>query len=170
MDLGTNTATERHFANRLGKLFYYQNRCDVHFQFNCGQSVGAHVLILFAGSPVFAAMFQSDLLEAQTGKVDIVDYEIDVFRQLMICLYTGRAPKLSDKTMTSLLFQAADKNGVETLKNECLDELLSQLRIGNAIEMLVWSHFNSVPKLFEYAMEIFVDILAGYATNPNGTI
>lgn len=157
IDFGTNTATERYITSGFEKLFYDQNQCDVQFQFKNGQSVGAHVLILSAGSPVFAAMFQSGLVEAQTRKVYIVDIEMEVFRQLLICLYTGRAPKLTDKAMTPLLFQAADKYGVETLKNECLDELLEQLDVGNAIDMLIWSHFNYVPELFESAMEIFVE-------------
>ena len=156
IDFGTNTETERQVISGLGKLFYDQKQCDVQFQFKNGQSISAHALILSAGSPVFAAMFQCRLSESQTRKVDIVDIEMEVFRQLVICLYTGRAPKLAERVITPLLFQAADKYGVETLKKECLDELLAQLTISNAIEMLIWSHFNYVPQLFESAMDIFL--------------
>jgi len=43
----------------ISELFYKQTLCDVEFRFGNGKTIGAHVLILSAGSPVFAAMFQS---------------------------------------------------------------------------------------------------------------
>jgi hypothetical protein len=156
MDFGTNEVKEKHVITGLADMFHNQKQCDVQFEFNDGQSVGAHVVILSAGSPVFAAMFQSDFLETKTRKVTIVDVEIAVFKQLLIFLYTGNAPRLAEESITRLLFELADKYGVGALKDECVDVLLTQFNIENVIDMLVWAHFHSIEKLSKKAMKFLV--------------
>jgi speckle-type POZ protein len=152
-------ASENKMISTMGKLadmFRNQTLCDVQFNFIGGQSVGAHVAILSAGSPVFAAMFQSTFMESLTRQVMITDIEVDVFKQLLVYMYTGSKPKLEEENVT-LLFVAADKYGIETLKEVCADDLLEQLETENVINMLVWSHFHSIAKVFEGAMKILVD-------------
>ncbi|XP_046454671.1 uncharacterized protein LOC124202376 [Daphnia pulex] len=159
VDFGTITGSENKMISTMGKLadmFRNQTLCDVQFNFIGGQSVGAHVAILSAGSPVFAAMFQSTFMESLTRQVMITDIEVDVFKQLLVYMYTGSIPELEEENVT-LLFVAADKYGIETLKEVCADDLLEQLETENVIKMLVWSHFHSVAKVFEGAMEILVD-------------
>jgi hypothetical protein len=56
-----------------------------------------------------------------------------------------------------LLFTAADKYDMDTLKDVCADDLFEQLETENVIKMLIWSHFHSIGKVFEGAMEILVD-------------
>ncbi len=110
IDFGTGTTREKNLdimSKGLTEMFYNQHLCDVHFDFKDSQTVGAHVVILSAGSPVFSAMFRSEFLESQTKKVNIIDIEIEVFRQLLIYLYTGSSPKLAEENMTQLLFVAA---------------------------------------------------------------
>jgi speckle-type POZ protein len=104
MDFGTKEMDEKIIINGLEGMFVTQTLCDVYFQFKDGQSVGAHIVILSAGSPVFLAMFQSGLLESKSRIVDIDDIEFDVFRQLLIYyLYTGMAPKVTEESITQLL-------------------------------------------------------------------
>lgn len=50
--------------------------------------------------------------------------------------------------------------GVEPLKHECLDVMLTRLKIDNALNMLALSHLHSIPKLFEAAKK-FVAIFNG---------
>ena len=52
------------------------------------KSFWAHRFIVSARSPVFAAMFSSDMIEATKGKVEIVDTEADVFETFLKFLYT----------------------------------------------------------------------------------
>ena len=159
VDFGTITGSENKMINTMGKLaemFRNQTLCDVQFNFISGQSVGAHVAILSAGSPVFAAMFQSTFVESLTRQVTITDIEVDIFKQLLVYMYTGSIPEMEEESVT-LLFVAADKYGMETLKDVCADDLLEQLETENVIKMLVWSHFHSISKVFEGAMEILVD-------------
>lgn len=153
IDFGTWTQGEKNIMNGFAQLFTNQIQCDVQFQFPSEKSVGSHVSVLSAGSPVFAAMFQAGRFEeATTRKVTIEDVEMDVFTQLLTYLYTGNAPELNNEQITQPLFEAADKYGVETLKRECVDVMLTRLTVNNAIDMLVWSHLHSIPKLYEATM------------------
>ncbi len=128
---------EKTNINELEGMFVNQTLCDVHFQFEDGQSVGAHIVIFSAGRPVFSAMFHSGLLESKSRIVVIIDHiEFDVFRQLLIYLYTGMTPKVTEESITQLLFVASDKYGVEALKYECVHVLETLLKINNAIIIL----------------------------------
>lgn len=158
MDFGTTTPGEKNIMCGLAELFHNQHRCDVQFQFTDGQKIGAHVLLLSISSPVFAAMFRSGFKETETRKVAINEIEFEVFRQLLIYLYTGHAPKLAEENITQSLFEAADKYDVEPLKEECIDVLLlRKLTVKNAINMLVWSHLHSIPKLFDLAVNFVAE-------------
>lgn len=166
MDFGSKEVGEKKIINGLVGMFFAQTFCDVQFQFKEGQSVGAHVVILSASSPVFSAMFQSGLSESQSQTVVIDDIEREVFRQMLIYLYTGRAPKLTEESITQLLFVASDKYGVEALKNECVNALKKELKINNAISFLVWAKFYSVPKLFNKAMKFVLQNCSKLSRQP----
>lgn len=157
IDFGTNTLSQRNISNGLAEMLKNQNLCDVHFHFNDGQTIGAHAVILSAGSPVFSAMFQLNMLESQTRQVTITDCAAEVFKQLLIHLYSGNAPRLAEENMTQLIYVAADKYGVSTLKSDCVNVLLKRVRVDNAIKLLIWSHFNTIPKLFVTAMKFLVE-------------
>ncbi|XP_046657417.1 BTB and MATH domain-containing protein 42-like [Daphnia pulicaria] len=160
IDFGTQSPIERNVIKTmsgLASMFYDQHRCDVQFRFKDGKSIGAHILILSIGSPVFSAMFQSGLLESQTREVTITDIELEIFRQLLDYLYTGSAPKLADENITKLLFEAADKYSVEHLKNDCLEALQERVRLHNVVNLLIWSHFRSTKPLFDMALDFIVN-------------
>jgi speckle-type POZ protein len=161
IDFGTQFQIERNVIKTmsgLASMFYDQHRCDVQFRFKDGKSIGAHILILSIGSPVFSAMFQSGFLESQTREVTITDINLEIFQQLLDYLYTGSAPKLADENITQLLFEAADKYSVENLKSDCLEALQERvLRLDNVVNLLVWSNFHSTKPLFEMALEFIVN-------------
>ncbi|EFX86049.1 hypothetical protein DAPPUDRAFT_193467 [Daphnia pulex] len=151
----------------LSEMFHKQILCDIQFEFNDGQTIGAHVSILSARSPVFSAMFQSGMVESQTRRVIITDISTEVFRQLLIYLYTGYAPKLEEESMTPPLLEAAEKYGVEILKNQCCTDVLQKrVSLDNSINLLVWSHMHSITKLFEATMEFIVRNLRDLCYQP----
>ncbi len=157
VEFGSTKKSERNIITGLVEMFNNQHRCDVQFKFINEQTIGAHILILSAGSPVFAAMFQSCISESPTRQVTITDMKMEVFRQLLIHMYSGSAPKIEEENMAQPLYIAADKYDIDTLKSECIDVLLKKLDINNAIEMLVWSHLHFIPKLFEFALKFLTD-------------
>ena len=90
VDFGTGSVIEKNnlnVMNNVAEMFHSQTQCDVVFQFQDRQTIGAHVLILSAVSPVFASMFQG----STDKKVEIVDFEMAIFTQLLTYFYTGVA-------------------------------------------------------------------------------
>jgi len=86
-------------------------------EFLVGQEVfGAHRSLLSARSPVFAAMFASEMKEAKTGQVRIDDVDPATFQQFLKFLYAGM---FECSSMNRDLFKVADKYGVETLMELC---------------------------------------------------
>lgn len=72
-----------YWAMASNKLF---SVVDIHV----GENVfHCHRFILSIRSPVSAAMFASEMIESQTGKVGIDDADPDVFEKLLNYFYTG---------------------------------------------------------------------------------
>jgi hypothetical protein len=123
IDFGTTEVRQTSMIHGLAEMFHTQTQCDAHFKFKNGQSIGAHVVILSAASPVFSALFQSNFKDSLTREVFIEDIDMQVFQYFLQYLYTCRIPRLPEdenfeKTVKSL-YQAADKYIVEDLKKEC---------------------------------------------------
>jgi hypothetical protein len=70
--------------------------------------------VLAASSPVFAAMFNSGMLEAKNDHVQIEDVEGDVMKAMLRFMYTGTAPGIEG--IADQLLAAADKYQLERLK------------------------------------------------------
>jgi hypothetical protein len=119
IDFGTNEMNEKVVINGLSEMFHNQTLCDVKFMLKNSEEIGAHVAILTAGSPVFAAMLQSNFVETKTRTVNIADIEMDVFNEMLTYLYTGKAPNLLEINFTRLVYEVADKYGVKSLKDDC---------------------------------------------------
>lgn len=156
MDFGTETS-ERAIAGGLIDLFTNQTGCDVEFQLKDGNLLRAHVAVVTAASPVLAALIQSGFDETQLIRVQIVDFNLDVFSQFLAYLYTGRAPKLGEADITRSLYEVADIYHVERLKQECIAALINGLVPENTIANLNWSLLHSVPKLFKAAVDLIAD-------------
>ena len=152
LDFQATTLGERTTLKQLGDAFTQQTNCDVCFQVG-DETIGAHMAVLSARSPVFAAMFQHDMREARTRQVGILDIDFPVFKQLLLYLYTGRAPELRlDDEMAQQLLLAADKYDIQDLKDECQSLLHSRITTENAVETLIWAHYHSISRLAEAAL------------------
>ncbi|XP_046983501.1 neurogenic locus notch homolog protein 4-like [Schistocerca americana] len=110
-----------------------------------------HRAVLADRSPVFAAMFAHDTLEASTGVVRIADIGGPVLRQLVSYLYTQRAPQLPG-TAPQLL-AAADKYGASGLKAECERQVAAQLTVETAAAAAVLAVRHSCSDLRRAAIE-----------------
>ena len=67
----------------------------------------AHKAVLCKRSPVFAAMFTTEMREASENVVKITDIAPVVFEQMLQFMYTGKLEKL--KKYAGDLYKAADK-------------------------------------------------------------
>ena len=80
------------------------------------ETLCAHRFILSARSPVFAAMFTSDMLESKTGRVEIKNVDVNLFKHFLKFIYTG---KLETSARNLDLLALADKYEIETLRELC---------------------------------------------------
>ncbi|XP_047100878.1 BTB/POZ and MATH domain-containing protein 4-like [Schistocerca piceifrons] len=124
--------------------------------------VAAHRAVLAAASPVFAAMFAHDMLEASCGQVSIDDVEGPVLRLLVAYTYTLQAPQLPD--MAAQLLSAADKYGLSALKAACERQLISQLAVETAAATAVTAMRHSCPDATRAAVAFIKDHLQVMAT------
>lgn len=72
-----------------------------------GEEFKSHKMILASRSPVFAAMFTHDMKEKKHCRVEIVDIEKDVLKEMLTYMYTDKTSDL--EKMAKGLLVAADK-------------------------------------------------------------
>ena len=138
----------------MEKLFLDQNNCDVHFYFDNGKKIGAHIIILKLRSPVFAAMFEHEMEEKATGRVHIQDIDPDIFNQLLYFMYCGWISAPLTCEMAKALYVAADKYEVGGLRNECISCLLSNVRVDNVLALIIFAHLHSIEALKTDAIQM----------------
>ncbi|XP_049945016.1 ankyrin-3-like isoform X1 [Schistocerca serialis cubense] len=124
--------------------------------------VAAHRAVLSAASPVFAAMFAHDMLEASCGQVSIDDVEGPVLRLLVAYTYTLQAPQLPDTAHQ--LLAVAEKYGLSALKAACERQLISQLAVETAAATAVTAVRHSCPDATRAAVAFIKDHLQVMAT------
>lgn len=142
---------EKNALKHITEAFVQQNNCDVQFEFK-DQHIGGHISILVARSPVFAAMFQHEMKESKTGKVVIEDVEPHIFQELLYYIYSGRVSEPLTETTAQPLFLAADKYGMDDLKEECSNFMLTCIRVENVINLMAWAHLHTIDKVKNAAL------------------
>ena len=78
----------------------------------------AHKVVLSARSPIFAKMFEVDMKEKSTNKIEIEDIEAKILQKMLINMYSGDTP---------LLNSAADQLTVAKLRGKDESEAVSPL-------------------------------------------
>ncbi|GIY26994.1 TD and POZ domain-containing protein 1 [Caerostris extrusa] len=109
--------------------------CDVKLRTGA-ETFPAHWFILSARSPVFRAMFQSDMKEKAQDCIHIEDVDADTVRRLLLYMYTDACEDLQWES-ASQLYAAADKYQILSLKDECSSFLKANLDAANACEALM---------------------------------
>lgn len=138
----------------LEKLLDNSDNSDVTI--NVGeQKLHAHKIILTARSPVFAAMFQHDMLESSTNQIDIEDIDYDTMKRVLRFVYTGKI-EYNDKYAKSLI-GAAEKYNLQILKNTCIETLKTNLNANNCCEALVVGDIYCVSELRKAAMDFIME-------------
>ncbi|GIY18664.1 hypothetical protein CDAR_11861 [Caerostris darwini] len=121
-------------------LFDNQILCDVKLR-TTTDTFHAHKIILSARSPVFRAMFTSDMKENVQQCVEIPDVDADTMREMLRYIYTDTVTDLQWKNAYKL-YEVADKYGILNLKENCSSVLRSYLLATNACEVLILSYLH----------------------------
>ncbi|XP_071033286.1 speckle-type POZ protein B-like [Parasteatoda tepidariorum] len=135
VDLIPRTSVSPLFALQedLRNIYADKKHCDVRLRAE-NETISAHKFVLVARSPVFSAMFEQDMIENQTGEVDILDMDGTTLKSFLEFMYTGIVDEMDYGIATKLLI-AADKYQVQSLKNMCSAFLMSVLCLKNVCEI-----------------------------------
>ena len=98
--------------------------------------------MIIARSPVFSAMFHSEMLESTQNSVRIEDFPDEIVQGMLEFIYTGRTTDSLKENAVDLL-RIGDKYGVLGLKENCERIILRNLNVENAAEILVLAHLHS---------------------------
>ena len=90
-------------------------------------------------------MFESQMLEGISNRVQILDVDYEVMREVLRFIYTGKSNSI-DK-MADLLLAAADKYALERLKALCEEALCNNLDIENVADTLILADCHSAVQL-----------------------
>ncbi|CEF65919.1 Speckle-type POZ protein [Strongyloides ratti] len=120
------------------------------------QEIRTHKAILAARSPVFEAMFShQDTSESKSGSVVIEDIEYDVFKELVIFIYSGKIAT-NKKELAADLMIAADKYGLIELRNHCELSLIKSLSCENVCQLLILADLYNAEKLKKNAVSLIL--------------
>ena len=108
------------------------------------EDIPCHKSILSARSPVFAAMFQHNMSEAQNHEVDILDLAPSTVHLMLEYIYSGHFQQTAN---TEDLLPAADKYELTQLKSACELSLSRTVNMNNCLDLLILSDIHSASQL-----------------------
>ena len=135
------------------KGFSESNCSDL--QVNCwGRNFKCHEFVLSARSPVFRAMFQTNMTEKRTKTITITDHSPDVIQKMLQYIYSGKVDLDEQQELTRELLKAAEKYGLEMLKKLCEEKLCDSLVLKNSVKNLILGEMFGATKLMKNAMHL----------------
>ena len=143
---------QKELLEDLSELFLTEETSDVDIV-SGGRTFHCHELILAARSPVFRAMFQADMAERRTKRVEVQGLRPEVVAEMLTFIYTGHVDLDKDDTVVGELMGAADQYQLETLKKKCEEKLCTSLVEENCIGNLVLADLHGAEKLREMSLD-----------------
>ena len=110
-----------------------------------------HKAILAARSPVFAKMFEHEMQESLTSRVELSDIDPEVVKEMLVYIYTGRVPKIEE--MANDLLYVADKYKLHHLKSLCKQHLTYKLQVNNAARIIQLAYLHNAWTLRKNALQ-----------------
>ena len=110
-------------------------------------------------SPVFERMLETNMKEAASKRITIIDVESEAVERTVNFIYTGKlfsqADRPSDNSIIQLL-HCAEKYAIADMKKEVLNQMVCRLTVNNAIRFVdAMKTYNgdkaSVAKVLEFS-------------------
>jgi speckle-type POZ protein len=133
----TKESRPMELAGALERMLRDGRGADVTFRVG-GQKFRAHRSVLAARSPVFGAQLFGSMAEKDMRRVKVVDMEPSIFETMLHYIYTDSLPPCDDEggynaPMMQHLLVAADRYGLESLKQMCEEELSQKIDVESVI-------------------------------------
>lgn len=136
----TNEISSRHESFPLKMSIddnYYEylinkSYCDFTLKCSDGIDIPIHRLILSKKSEVFKKMFELDLIERKNkGFAYCDDIESSTLMDVLRFIYTGN----TEIEMTPSILYAAENYKIDNLKHHCVEKLLKNINVYNAVDV-----------------------------------
>ncbi|XP_014663237.1 PREDICTED: kelch-like protein 5 [Priapulus caudatus] len=145
---------------KMEDYYHHGELCDVILIIGA-QRIHAHRIVLSAASDYFAAMFTSDVREAQQEEVPLKDVDSDSVLALVEYCYTGQID-LREDNVENLLSTASILQLLEVVE-ACCGFLMKQLHPSNCIGIRSFADVQGCCDLLKvahnYAMDHFMEIM-----------
>ncbi|CAM0902586.1 unnamed protein product [Alopecurus aequalis] len=133
----SNESPPMELPGDLERILRDGSAVDVRFCVG-GQEFGAHRSVLAARSPVFRAQLVGPMAEKDMRCIKVVDLEPDIFDMMLRYIYTDSLPPCEDEggystTVMQHMLVAADRYGIERLKQMCEEELCKRIDVETVI-------------------------------------
>ena len=138
----------------FGALLEDTSTHDIVFN---GDSVGAHRLIVSAGSPVFRAMLYGNMKESGQKEIDLPTISTVTLDKLLTFLYTiDRIVDIDSNCIVQLL-EAAHYSDVSPLETMLVDFIKASFVIMNIFPIISMACRQKFDQLLEYCIEFMCD-------------
>jgi len=118
----------------------------------------AHRVVLAARCNYFRCMFEIGMREASQAEIEVPDVEVDVFRKLLEHLYTDTNDIPKDIALR--LFSAADRFGVDRLRQLCVARVESVMDVETVSKILTVADQHNASHLKDDCVQFIVNHFA----------
>ncbi|KAL6655731.1 hypothetical protein ACP70R_006557 [Stipagrostis hirtigluma subsp. patula] len=136
---------------------------DVAFKVE-GETFRAHRVVLAARSPVFKAELFGQMSESRASCITIQDMRATTFSSVLRYMYHNVLPSTDPNMDASSqmaefqhLFGAADRYGMDTLKQMCEEILCAGVSANTVISALEFTEMHTCPKLKSLCLDFVAD-------------
>ncbi|XP_058824698.1 BTB/POZ domain-containing protein 6-like [Topomyia yanbarensis] len=142
-------------------LYLYETGKWTDCQFLVGQepspkTITAHKLVLSLASPVFETMFFGTLTEQNDVSIRIVDIEAEVFRKILLYIYTDKIC-LDSMDDAFKIYYAAKKYLLPQVTDQCTTYIKSNIKPTNACLVYEFAKFYDESALLQSAKTIIIN-------------
>ena len=149
--------SQKQVCQQLGNAFFEKLFTDVRIQCE-GQTFDCHKAVLAARSPVFQAMFETNMKEKETNTVTIEDFKPEVVSEMLAFIYTGNISSQDTiSEITTELLAVAVKYQLDNLRDICEERLCSTLEVANCVEYLMLGDMLHTFMLKRMALRLVVE-------------
>ncbi|KAK0092477.1 hypothetical protein PV326_001335 [Microctonus aethiopoides] len=115
-----------------------------------------HKIILAAYSPVFLAMFKTDMTESANKQIIITDIEVDIMQKVVEFMYSGTINPVPEYDILLSILKVADKYEMKDLKGFCEKNLSDRITFENLFEILEENSLYGGPLLTKRVLHFMV--------------